>query len=70
MIPCTSCERPLTCDACGVLYEPESPDAYAALSRIEVPVLCKGCGRMLVCRWCKLPYDGRLDDDDVAGNLG
>ena len=64
MFPCAYCERPLTCDACGVPYSPPSAEEYAALSRADVPLACPDCERPLVCRWCKMPYDGRGEGDD------
>ena len=63
MIDCAYCERPLTCDGCGADYLPGGPEAYAALSRGEQPIGCPSCGRILVCRWCKTPYDGRSADE-------
>ena len=63
MFPCCFCERPLTCDSCGADYLPASPEAYAALSRPEQPIPCPSCGGVLVCHWCKAPYDGLTQDD-------
>ena len=62
-IPCAYCERPLVCEACGEDYLPSSREAYQALSRVEVAVVCPGCEAMLVCHWCKTPY-GEADGDE------
>ena len=64
MIDCAYCENPLTCDGCGSAYLPEGPEAYAALSRAEQPIACPACGRILVCHWCKTPYDGLSEGED------
>jgi len=55
---CVYCDRPLECDACREAYEPPGRDEYEALGRVEVPVACPSCGSVLVCHWCKTPYDG------------
>ncbi|QEH33102.1 hypothetical protein OJF2_15990 [Aquisphaera giovannonii] len=59
MIDCAYCERPLLCDGCGTPFVPSSPEEYQALSWRDTPIRCPGCGMLLVCRWCKSPYDGR-----------
>ena len=61
---CVYCENPLECDACGDLYSPKGLDEYQALSRPEIPIACPGCGSILVCHWCKTPYDGEGDDGE------
>ncbi len=63
---CASCERPLDCDACARPYNPEGLEQYLALSRPEVPIVCPACGKILVCRYCKFPYDGVVDEEDQA----
>jgi hypothetical protein len=62
MIECAYCEKPLICDTCGAEYLAPSEDDYRALSQPEVVVNCPGCGEVLVCHWCKTPYDGVADD--------
>jgi hypothetical protein len=61
---CAYCEDPLECDTCGDLYNPPGLDEYHALSRPEIPVVCPGCGSVLVCHWCKTPYDGEVDEGE------
>lgn len=61
---CVYCENPLECDACGDLYDPPGLAEYQALSRPEVPILCPGCGAVVVCHWCKTPYDGEEVDPE------
>jgi hypothetical protein len=63
---CVYCERPLECDACGEPYAPRGRAEYDALSRPEVPVTCHECGAVLVCHWCKTPYDGMGGEDDES----
>ncbi|WP_422931323.1 hypothetical protein [Singulisphaera sp. PoT] len=58
MVDCAYCERPLICEACGASYVPPSEAHYQALSRPEVPIHCHACEAILVCHWCKTPYDG------------
>jgi hypothetical protein len=68
MVACAYCERPLTCDGCGAEYAPAGPEAYESLSEPEAAIVCPGCEKVLVCHWCKTPYDGRpAGDDDQAG---
>jgi hypothetical protein len=55
---CAYCENPLECDACRAPYIPPSQAHYDALSRPEVALICQECGAVLVCHWCKTPYDG------------
>ena len=61
MVPCAYCERPLICDGCQAEYRPPDPDQYEALSRPEAPVYCPECEAVIVCHWCKTPYDGGSD---------
>ena len=69
MVACAFCEQPLECDACRAAYRPTRPEDYAQLSWVEQPILCPACGAVLVCRWCKTPYDGR-DAEDQGGTSG
>jgi hypothetical protein len=48
----------LTCDNCRTEYRPPDPEVYEALSREDVLLSCPECGEVLVCHWCKTPYDG------------
>ncbi|WP_165219026.1 hypothetical protein [Aquisphaera insulae] len=64
MFDCAYCERPLLCGDCGVPFVPATPEEYEALFRRDVPVACRGCRKVLVCRWCRTPYDGREGDSD------
>jgi hypothetical protein len=61
---CVYCDRPLECDACREAYSPRDPAEYQALSRPEVPIACHECGAVLVCHWCKAPYNGEGDLDE------
>jgi hypothetical protein len=61
---CAYCDKPLECDACGELYNPPGLAEYHALSRPEVPILCPGCASILVCHWCKTPYDGEVNEPE------
>jgi hypothetical protein len=67
MVACAYCEHPLTCDACQAEYRPPSPRHYEALSRPEEIIVCPECEQVLVCRWCKTPYDGEGDEDAGEG---
>jgi hypothetical protein len=66
MVPCAYCEKPLECDACRAEFRPADPEIYRQLSWPEQPVACPGCGQVLVCRWCKAPYDGQVADAEDA----
>jgi hypothetical protein len=66
MITCAYCERALICEACGADYVPPSAEAYQALSRPDAAVGCPACGAVLVCHWCKTPYDG-VDGEEGQG---
>lgn len=59
---CSYCERPLICKECGLEFEPRDQEQYEALSRPEEPLICQGCDAVLICHWCKTPYDGEGDD--------
>lgn len=61
---CVFCDRPLTCESCGAEFEPRDREHYEALSRPEVPVVCPGCEEILICHWCKTPYDGGAGESD------
>jgi hypothetical protein len=61
---CVYCDRPLECDACGEAYSPKGLGEYQALSRPEIPIVCPGCGSVLVCHWCKTSYDNEGDAGD------
>ena len=61
MISCVYCDNPLECDACREPYRPPGQAEYDALSRPEIPVICHDCGAILVCHWCRTPYDGQGD---------
>ena len=64
---CVYCENPLECDDCGVVYNPPGLAEYHALSRPEVPVVCPSCGSVVVCHWCKTPYDGEAGESELEG---
>ncbi|MGE3820940.1 MAG: hypothetical protein AB7I30_16120 [Isosphaeraceae bacterium] len=70
MTVCAYCERPLICEHCGADYRPPTAAHYQALSRPEVALACPTCEVVLVCHWCKTPYDGLAGDDDVAPDEG
>ena len=55
---CAYCERPLICESCQAEFRPLDPDAYQDLSTRSAAVACPACGAVLVCHWCKTPYDG------------
>ena len=61
---CVYCDRPLDCLTCGATYNPPGLAEYQALSRPEVPVVCTSCGVILICKWCRTPYDGQGGDSD------
>jgi hypothetical protein len=61
---CVYCEKPLECDVCGEPYNPKGLGEYQALSRLEIPIVCPGCGSILVCHWCKTPYDGEGEEGE------
>lgn len=65
---CVYCDKPLECDACGEIYNPKGLGEYHSLSRPEVPIICPGCGSILVCHWCKTPYDGEGDAGDEGSD--
>lgn len=59
MSVCAYCERPLECDVCRSVYRPADSEAYRLLSQGDEPIVCPGCAQILVCHWCKTPYDGQ-----------
>ena len=59
---CVYCDRPLLCESCDVEFEPTTREQYEAMTRREVPVICPTCEAIIVCRWCKFPYDGDPTD--------
>ena len=59
---CSYCDRPLICRSCGLEFEPRDQAEYEALSRPEVPLICTGCDAVVVCHWCKTPYDGQVEE--------
>jgi hypothetical protein len=61
MFSCAYCEHPLTCDSCQAEYLPPSQQQYEALSRGEDVITCPTCQQVLVCHWCKTPYDGTTE---------
>ena len=67
MVLCAYCEHPLICDGCQVEYLPPSREHYEALSRSDVALACPECQQVLVCHWCKTPYDGESDAPGEAG---
>jgi hypothetical protein len=62
MVHCAYCEKPLRCDQCRADYAPPTEEAYQALSQADVLLACPACGAVLVCHWCKTPYDGSVED--------
>ncbi|MGP0068500.1 MAG: hypothetical protein ACLQGP_33490 [Isosphaeraceae bacterium] len=69
MVDCAYCAKPLICDQCQAEYIPPSEGHYQALSQPDVLLECPGCGAILVCHWCKMPYDGQCDDSTPASAL-
>jgi hypothetical protein len=67
MVPCAYCERPLICDHCRAEYVPPSQAHYLALSQPETLLTCVQCGDVLVCHWCKTPYEGVPEGTDDPG---
>ena len=61
---CAYCDRPLICESCGTDYRPPDQQHYEALSRAEVPIACPERHAILVCHWCKTPYDGQSNPDE------
>ena len=69
MIDCAYCERPLICEACGAPTFRRVQEHYQALSQPDVSVDCPECGDVLVCHWCKTPYDGLRRAGRRAGRM-
>jgi hypothetical protein len=67
MVHCAYCERPLICESCGTEYVPPTQEHYLALSQPDSILTCAGCGEVLVCHWCKTPYDGSGEEGDRPG---
>lgn len=63
MISCAYCEKPLICDACNAEVVPADADQYQALNALDKPVACPHCEALLVCHWCKTPYDGNQESE-------
>jgi hypothetical protein len=63
MVNCAYCEKPLTCDQCRADYVPPTQEQYQALGQPDVLLTCPECGAVLVCHWCKTPYDGLSEED-------
>jgi hypothetical protein len=63
MIACVYCQNPLICEACQTEYAPPTREAYEALMRIEVPVICPECEAIVVCHWCKTAYNGSGEEE-------
>jgi hypothetical protein len=69
MVECAYCEKPLICDECRADYLPPNPESYQALFQPDVLLICSACGAVLVCHWCKTPYDGGSQEEaDTAGS--
>ena len=64
MIDCSYCLNPLICDSCLLEYVPPSEEHYQALSQPDIRLACPRCEVVLVCHWCKTPYDGLCGADD------
>ncbi len=70
MVVCAYCDKPLTCDTCRADYVPPTQDHYQALSHSDVLLACTECGAVLVCHWCKMPYDGLSEDESPREGAG
>jgi hypothetical protein len=68
MVACAYCEKPLNCDNCRTEYVPPTEDHYLALSQPDIPLSCPECGEILVCHWCKTPYDGDAEGEADAAS--
>jgi hypothetical protein len=66
MVACVYCQRPLICETCQTEYAPPTQEAYEALMRPELPVICPECEAIVVCHWCKTPYDGGEAAEEVG----
>lgn len=65
---CAYCDRLLICDGCGKEWQPASEEAYHAMEQRDVPVICPDCEAVLVCHWCKTPYDGMEEAEVEEGD--
>jgi hypothetical protein len=61
---CAFCDKPLICDACNADFQPASEDQYHDLHSTDRPVFCPECEQLLICHWCKTPYDGKSSTDE------
>lgn len=64
MVDCAYCEKPLICESCGAEYLPPTLEHYVALSERDSLLDCPACGSVLICHWCKTPYDGTVEDEE------
>jgi hypothetical protein len=64
-LTCAYCEKILICDACQADVIPPAPEQHRALSWPEARVACPSCGALLVCKWCKTPYDGAAGEGEA-----
>ncbi len=60
---CAYCDKPLICEACNTEVIPADESFYEALNDVDKPVFCLECEALLVCHWCKTPYDGTREAD-------
>jgi hypothetical protein len=70
MVHCAYCERPLICDNCQAQYVPPTEEHYLALSQPDALVTCTQCSEVLVCHWCKTPYDGAPEGGEGPNGRG
>jgi hypothetical protein len=70
MVACAYCDRPLICNECQAEYRPPSPEAYESLSCPEATLVCPECEAVIVCHWCKTPYDGTTQDEATGAPGG
>jgi hypothetical protein len=68
MVACAYCEKSLVCENCRAEYLPPTEEHYLALSQPDALLSCPDCGEILICHWCKTPYDGSDEEGtDAAG---